>query len=586
MASFCPLSTGATATPVSLGGGLRLPPRYRPDAGRTLRKSRMHQVHATPIDADAHEEGYEVVAQVGEASSSADATATSRTFSIPSLPPMSSIPPSVRIGAIGASAVGVLVVLAAGIRSMWVHRKDEVVLTRMKKEREELAAKLEDAKAEHSEQMEKREWEFAQKVKARDSETRAREREIRESLQEEHLTDLGRRLKSKEKEVSDYLNAKRVAEVEKTEAKWRARLSAKQDELATQKAAINEFKQQLMEMKEYQRGFSRREKDFENKVQKYDNAMSAVAPGGTVDTLKEKIARLEKEAKERERQLKKWRPASEPIIPAAKPAESEIPLNLSLISAGTIIPHQDKGDKGGEDAYFITRKGHGAMAVADGVGAWSEDGVDPAQYPEEFMTAVGQKIERLNGRISGTLEILRYAYERVKIPGSATTIIATLKPDGELEMANVGDCGLRVIRDGNCVFATKPHVHEFNMPYQLGCETHLEDTDHPSDAEIYHFRVKEGDVVVMGSDGLFDNVWDEDLAAVVKEELNGNSTGVVAKALSEKIAEVAFGNARSATVKTPWSVEEAAASGNFFSKLFPKGGKMDDCTVLVGLVKS
>lgn len=33
--------------------------------------------------------------------------------------------------------------------------------------------------------------------------------------------------------------------------------------------------------------------------------------------------------------------------------------------------------------------------------------------------------------------------------------MAALKSDGDLEMANVGDCGVRVIRDGKCVFVTR-----------------------------------------------------------------------------------------------------------------------------------
>lgn len=33
---------------------------------------------------------------------------------------------------------------------------------------------------------------------------------------------------------------------------------------------------------------------------------------------------------------------------------------------------------GGEDAYFISDVGGGAMGVADGVGGWQETGVNPA----------------------------------------------------------------------------------------------------------------------------------------------------------------------------------------------------------------
>jgi hypothetical protein len=38
-------------------------------------------------------------------------------------------------------------------------------------------------------------------------------------------------------------------------------------------------------------------------------------------------------------------------------------------------------ETGGEDAYFIMRSGRGACGVADGVGSWVMDGVNPAEFP-------------------------------------------------------------------------------------------------------------------------------------------------------------------------------------------------------------
>ena len=33
---------------------------------------------------------------------------------------------------------------------------------------------------------------------------------------------------------------------------------------------------------------------------------------------------------------------------------------------------------GGEDAFFISEAGGGAFGIADGVGSWAEEGVNPA----------------------------------------------------------------------------------------------------------------------------------------------------------------------------------------------------------------
>ena len=50
-----------------------------------------------------------------------------------------------------------------------------------------------------------------------------------------------------------------------------------------------------------------------------------------------------------------------------------------------MIPHVDKADKGGEDAYFITVAGRGCIGVADGVSGWAEEGIDPAEYSRGLM---------------------------------------------------------------------------------------------------------------------------------------------------------------------------------------------------------
>ena len=57
--------------------------------------------------------------------------------------------------------------------------------------------------------------------------------------------------------------------------------------------------------------------------------------------------------------------------------------------------------------------------------------------------------------------------------------------------------------------------HAFNMPYQLASARLLPEADAPEDADVYELDVEPGDVVVLGTDGLFDNMWDDQLAAIV-----------------------------------------------------------------------
>ena len=52
-----------------------------------------------------------------------------------------------------------------------------------------------------------------------------------------------------------------------------------------------------------------------------------------------------------------------------------------LEMGAAMLPHPEKLSTAGEDAFFLTRQGCGAMGVADGVGGWAEeDGVSAGDY--------------------------------------------------------------------------------------------------------------------------------------------------------------------------------------------------------------
>lgn len=53
------------------------------------------------------------------------------------------------------------------------------------------------------------------------------------------------------------------------------------------------------------------------------------------------------------------------------------------------IPHPDKILKGGEDAFCLRE---GLMAIADGVGSWSSQNVDPAIYSNELCFNIGNHL--------------------------------------------------------------------------------------------------------------------------------------------------------------------------------------------------
>jgi hypothetical protein len=61
--------------------------------------------------------------------------------------------------------------------------------------------------------------------------------------------------------------------------------------------------------------------------------------------------------------------------------------------------------------------------------------------------------------------------------------------------------------------------HSFNTPYQLAHLGHMPNADTAGMGLGYSLGLAPGDVVVAGSDGLFDNMWDDQLEELVAKGL-------------------------------------------------------------------
>ncbi|CAI5501134.1 unnamed protein product [Closterium sp. Naga37s-1] len=258
---------------------------------------------------------------------------------------------------------------------------------------------------------------------------------------------------------------------------------------------------------------------------------------------------------------------------------------FQLLAASKMIPHPAKVEKGGEDAVLISDVGAGVLAVTDGVGGWAEDGVDPALYSNEFVGHLNDIIE--NAQDQDDLEpreLLRKAHSMTKSPGAATAVVAVF--DGEysvLNVASLGDAGVRVVRGSEVVHKTTPHEHFFDCPFQFGSES----SDSADDAEVLSFSVQEGDTVVMASDGLFDNVFDKDIASIVKV-FSGPSPSHVSRTATA-LAALAAKHAGDKEYMAPYTLEalEHGRDLPVWQKMMGKklsGGKQDDISVVVARV--
>lgn len=266
---------------------------------------------------------------------------------------------------------------------------------------------------------------------------------------------------------------------------------------------------------------------------------------------------------------------------------------MRLRAAGVSLPHPAKAKTGGEDAFFISRAGCGGFGVADGVGSWAADGVDAAAYAGGLMAAAADAVERSGGG-EGPREVLAYAQKHTAVPGSCTALVAQLRPSSLLEVCLVGDVGLRLIRGGRVTAATEVQEHSFNTPYQLGHLGLLPGSDTAGMGLGYSLALAAGDVIIAGSDGLWDNVWDDQLEALVQQGLRhlppsaAAWDAAAAARLARSVAEVAAGQAADSNFRSPWAVELAERmpqAQGLMSRLFgPRGGKPDDITVVVALV--
>lgn len=244
---------------------------------------------------------------------------------------------------------------------------------------------------------------------------------------------------------------------------------------------------------------------------------------------------------------------------------------LKLQTGACCLPHPAKKAKGGEDAYFIAPTCP-AIGVADGVGGWADIGVDAGLYARELMARSKDAIEEEPRGSVDPRRVLAKAHELTKCRGSSTACILLLDND-RLVGINVGDSGFLVIRKGATIFKSPRQQHAFNFPFQLSSQG----SDPVSSAEVFHVDVAVGDVIVMGTDGLFDNLFDQELKAVA---YHSTKAGQPPQKAAEQIAALAHIRAMDKNHLSPFAQASHEANFRYY------GGKPDDITVLVSYVTS
>ncbi|PON75675.1 PPM-type phosphatase domain containing protein [Parasponia andersonii] len=110
--------------------------------------------------------------------------------------------------------------------------------------------------------------------------------------------------------------------------------------------------------------------------------------------------------------------------------------------------------------------------------------------------------------------------------------------DGILHAPNVGDSGFMLFSNKKFIYRSPIQQRRFNCPYKLG---NSEESDGPDCARELKIAVVAGDVIVLGTDELLDNMFAREIEEVLKGE-SKTKGGIQPKELAVLIADLSLYN--------------------------------------------
>ncbi|RPB00875.1 protein serine/threonine phosphatase 2C, partial [Choiromyces venosus 120613-1] len=248
-----------------------------------------------------------------------------------------------------------------------------------------------------------------------------------------------------------------------------------------------------------------------------------------------------------------------------------------------------RGITNGDDAILHH---HNHLGVADGVGAWNTKAAGHAALWSRLILHywslsldAQRKSPAAAGGIEGKVDIisaLQTSYTNTQTAttrddgktiwqGTTTACVSTLD-ENILTIANIGDSRAYVFRPStnSFIFKSVEQWHWFDCPYQLGTNS----LDTPvANAVVDKVELEEGDVVILATDGLPDNLWDVEIADICATEA-GNVAG-----LADKLVNAAWKIAIDPFGESPY-MERGIDEG-----LSMEGGKYDDISVVTAVFK-
>jgi protein phosphatase PTC7 len=242
-------------------------------------------------------------------------------------------------------------------------------------------------------------------------------------------------------------------------------------------------------------------------------------------------------------------------------------LPIQLDVASVVLPHPQKVSWGGEDAVFVKGRTFG---VFDGVsGADKLDGIPLFSYTlademKRMLNDEGVTIKQIIDSLNDAADFANRA-----ATGASTAVVGAIGKDGFLRVLNIGDSACLVVRGDKVIARTKEIVHYFDCPYQFSEDS----PDRAQDGTRLNFEVLPGDVVIMGSDGVFDNLDDKRIVDEIRA--SPERATVIARRIVDLSRQVSLDD----DAPTPYA--KLAKRNGFEDFQTGRGGKLDDVSCVV-----
>jgi len=254
------------------------------------------------------------------------------------------------------------------------------------------------------------------------------------------------------------------------------------------------------------------------------------------------------------------------------------------------------------------------LGVADGVSQLEEFGMDASELPNELLRSceylgmsqlIPDRPVNPQDGYRGPVSLLKEAYLETESLGSTTVLLAILdnstKIHGKIHpmvaVLTIGDCELLMLRrlqgrhsQLQAVFHTEMQRIDGHVQTPLQLARVDDRVDPQFDEElaleviergsaVHCVSAYEGDIIVMGSDGVFDNLFLDEVVDICNEALVPPRPGTFVPTQPALLSQIA-----KRIVEESHAKSRVGKGGLLPETPIGRGGKMDDTSVVVGEV--